>query len=161
MPDGGSIPPASTIHQGHRRVALFQVWSMAGYSGTPLAKKLGIKPGWAVHVVAAPGDYARLVAPLPPDVEVDARLSAATDLVHLFTSQKADLARRLKAYRTKLKPDAAIWVSWPKKSSKVPTDVTEDVVREVALPTGLVDTKVAAIDETWSGLRLVWRRERR
>ena len=134
---------------------------MAGYSGTPLAKKLGIKPGCAVHVVAGPDGYARLVAPLPPGAELDAPLSAATDLVHLFTSKKADLARRLKSYRTKLKPNAAIWVSWPKKSSKVPTDVTEDVIRAVALPLGFVDIKVCAVNEVWSGLKLVVRKELR
>jgi hypothetical protein len=134
---------------------------MAGYSGTPLAKKLGIKPGTELHVIHGPDDYARLVDPLPEGVRVTDGLSKTTDIVHLFSTSKAELAPALGSFRKTLKPDAVIWVSWPKKSSKVPTDITEDTVRELALPLGLVDIKVCAVTEIWSGLKLVLRKELR
>jgi hypothetical protein len=127
---------------------------LVGYSGTPLAKKLGIGEGSRVLAIRAPGDYGRLLEPLPPKVEFVTRLSPSTDLVHLFTTRRAELAKRLPILRASIKADAAIWISWPKKSAGVPTDVTEDVIREVALPLDLVDIKVCAIDETWSGLKL-------
>jgi hypothetical protein len=130
--------------------------STAGYSGTPLLKKLGIKDGDTVVVIDGPDGL---------DIPVTAtRLptSAATaDVIVFFTTERADLERNLDALRTAMTPSAGLWIAWPKKASKVPTDMTEDVVREVALPTGLVDNKVCAIDETWSGLRLVVRRELR
>jgi hypothetical protein len=135
--------------------------NMAGYSGTPLAKKLGIKPGSELHVVDGPVDYALLVDPLPEGVKRTDVVLTTTDIVHLFTTGKADLARALESYRKTLKPEAVIWVSWPKKSSKVPTDITEDTVREVALPLGFVDVKVCAVTDVWSGLKLVVRRELR
>lgn len=131
---------------------------MAGYSGTPLAQKLGIKAGHQIHVAGAPMDYRELVAPLPAGVELSPRVTKATALVHLFTARKSELASRLEAYRARLAPAAAVWVSWPKKASKLPTDVSEDVVREVALPLGFVDVKVCAVDEVWSGLKLVVRK---
>ena len=129
----------------------------AGYSGTPLAKKLGIVEGARVFAVDAPDDYDELVAPLPPGVTNAKRVDATTDLVHLFVRSKARLAKALEATRKAMRPDCAIWVSWPKKAARVSTDVTEDVVRAEALKLDLVDVKVAAIDNTWSGLKLVVR----
>lgn len=133
----------------------------AGYSGTPLAKKLGVGAGCTVLTVAAPEDYRALLAPLPDGVRFVARLDAGVDLVHLFTTRRSELAKALAAYRQKLSPEAVVWVSWPKKASKVSTDVTEDTVREVGLPLGFVDVKVCAVDATWSGLKLVVRKELR
>lgn len=131
----------------------------AGYSGTPLAKKLGFKEGQrALLQGAVPEGYADTLAPLPPGVVFASRLSADVALVQLFTTERRELAERLQAYRRTLGPEAVVWVSWPKKSAKVPTDVTEDVVREVALPLGFVDVKVCAVDATWSGLKLVVRK---
>jgi hypothetical protein len=134
---------------------------MAGYSGTPLAKKLGIKSGSEVLSVGVPDGYLKLLEPLPEDVQFVSRISESTDIIHLFTTQKAELEKALKTYRDKIAPTAAVWVSWPKKSAKVPTDITEDTVREVALPLGFVDIKVCAVDEVWSGLKLVVRKELR
>lgn len=134
---------------------------MSGYSGTPLVKKLGIRPDSELHVVGAPADYRSLVEALPEGVEFVEAPSAETDLVHVFTSSREDLARALSLYRERLKPTAVVWVSWPKKSSKVPTDVTEDTVRELALPLGFVDVKVCAVTDVWSGLKLVVRKELR
>lgn len=130
----------------------------AGYSGTPLAKKLGIGEGARVLVVDAPGDYDDLVAPLPQGVTRVTRLDPKTDVVHLFTKSRSQLAKALAGHRKAMRPDCAIWVSWPKKASGVPTDITEDVIRSVALPMGLVDVKVCAVDATWSGLKLVVRK---
>jgi hypothetical protein len=134
---------------------------MAGYSGKPLAAKLGIKPGCRLYPRGAPANYLELIGPLPPAVEVLARPAGALDLVHLFATDAASLARDLATYRHRIVEHGMIWVSWPKKAAKVPTDVTEDVIRERALPLGLVDIKVCAVDETWSGLKLVIRREER
>jgi hypothetical protein len=134
---------------------------MAGYSGTPLAKKLGIKEGCKVFLVEAPAQYRALLAPLPAQVVFTRAASMSTDLVHLFASERAELARLLPVLRKKLSPEAAVWVSWPKKSSKVPSDITEDTIREVALPLGFVDIKVCAVTEVWSGLKLVVRKELR
>jgi len=133
----------------------------AGYSGTPLATKLGIKDGACVLLVAAPTGYEKTLAPLPAGVTFPARLSKATDLVQHFAVRRSALGKALASYRTRLRPDAALWVSWPKRSSGVETDVTEDVIRELALPLGFVDVKVCAVDETWSGLKLVVRKELR
>jgi hypothetical protein len=134
--------------------------SSEGYSGTPLARKLGIVEGGTFAVVSDPGYADELLAPLPAAAQ---RIEAVeeADVVVLFTTARADLAERLGVLGAAVFPDRTLWIAWPKRASKVPTDVTEDVVREVALPLGLVDTKVAAVDATWSGLRLVWRRERR
>lgn len=123
----------------------------AGYSGTPLAKKLGIATGDEVFLVGAPANYRELVAPLPDGVRFVARMGKETDVVHLFATQRATLEKAIAATRAKLKPDVVIWASWPKKSSKVATDTTEDTIREIALPMGLVDVKVCAVDEVWSG----------
>jgi len=135
--------------------------AVAGYSGTPLAKKLGIKDGTRVFLVNAPADYARMVAPLPAGVRMVKRIDRDTDLIHIFTTRRRDLDTALPHAMKLMRPDAAIWASWPKKSSGVATDVTEDTIREVALPLGLVDIKVCAVDDTWSGLKLVIRRARR
>ena len=134
---------------------------MAGYSGTPLAKKLGIKAGYRVRTIGAPDDYEALAHPLPEGVEVSRRISTRIDICHFFTRSRAELARRLPGLIESIVPDGMIWVSWPKKSSGVASTVTEDTVREVALPLGLVDVKVCAVDETWSGLKLVIRKELR
>jgi len=132
-----------------------------GYSGTPLAAKLGITAGCRVVLVNAPADYKALVAPLPQAVRFDSRLGTSTDIVHVFASKRSELARLLAGYRKKLKPTVVVWVSWPKKSAKVPTDIVEDTIRELALPLGFVDVKVCAVSEIWSGLKLVVRKELR
>lgn len=134
---------------------------MAGYSKTPLAKKLGIGPGTTIYVAGAPEDYEALLDPLPDGVRFVSRMTKAVDLVHVFTARRARLKRALTTIHTRMKPNAAIWVSWPKKSAKVPTDLTEDSIRDIALPKGLVDIKVCAVDDVWSGLKLVIRRELR
>jgi hypothetical protein len=135
--------------------------AVAGYSGTPLAQKLGIKAGATVCLSHAPKHYGGLVSPLPDGVRLVARISEATDIIHIFVTRRKDLASGLKSTMKAMRPDAAVWVSWPKKSSRVATDVTEDAIREVALPMGLVDIKVCAIDDVWSGLKLVVRKNLR
>ncbi len=132
-----------------------------GYSGTPLAKKLGIREGARVRTSNAPDHYLELVAPLPEAVIVSGRIRSDIHIWHFFTKSKREMARRLPKMRQQINQDGMIWVSWPKKASKVPTDVTENVVREVALPLGLVDVKVCAVDEVWSGLKLVIRKQLR
>jgi hypothetical protein len=136
---------------------------MAGYSGTPLPKKLGIKEGHKVALVKAPKAFDRTLGKLPKDAALQAGLTgkAALDVIVVFVTRRADLEKQLASLRKRMAPAAGLWVAWPKKASGVVTDMTEDVVRDVALPTGLVDNKVCAIDETWSGLRLVIRRELR
>lgn len=133
----------------------------AGYSGTPLAAKLGIKPGSAVRLVGAPGSFEDLLAPLPDGVAVRRRGPLRADVVVAFVTSYAALAREVPRLGEAVFPGNALWIAWPKRSSGVPTDVTEDSIREVALPLGLVDNKVCAVDDVWSGLRLVWRKERR
>jgi hypothetical protein len=139
-----------------------------GYSGTPLAKKLGIGPGCRLWLRQAPPNYAALVAPLPEGVRVVRRPGADTDLIHVFATRRAQLERALRSSLASMRADAVLWVSWPKKSSGLASELDEDQVREVALPLGLVDVKVCAVDATWSGLKLVvrktlradWRRRR-
>lgn len=133
----------------------------AGYSGTPLAGKLGIRAGMVLCAIDAPAGYRELVAPLPDGVRIVSRIAEEADMVHAFASRKARLLETLRSCRQGLRPETALWVSWPKKASKVATDITEDVIRELALPMGLVDVKVCAVDEVWSGLKLVVRRELR
>ncbi|MFF5077433.1 DUF3052 domain-containing protein [Actinoplanes sp. NPDC000266] len=136
---------------------------MAGYSGTPLHRKLGIKPGHRVALLGAPAGFAATLGELPeavvmvPGLDVD----APSDVIVLFVTGRHELRGRLDEVRAGMAQDGGFWVAWPKRASKVPTDVTEDVIREITLPTGLVDNKVCAIDEIWSGLRLVIRRENR
>jgi hypothetical protein len=134
---------------------------VAGYSGTPLAKKLGIKQGTRLHSVNAPAGYAALLSPLPENVTLVQKDAAELDLIHLFTRTRSDLIKLIDRYKTQIKQNGAIWVSWPKKASGIPSEITEDTVREVALPMGLVDIKVCAVDDVWSGLKLVIRKENR
>lgn len=132
-----------------------------GYSGTPLAQKLGIREGAVITAVNAPRNYRALLTPLPSGARIAARISRNPDFVHIFSKARSDLTKQLQRLRKTLVQDGVIWVSWPKRQSNVATDITEDVIREVALPLGLVDIKVCAVDETWSGLKLVIRRELR
>ena len=134
---------------------------MAGYSDTPLAKKLGIKEGFRVCLVQAPGQYRALLAPLPASVRFTGTANSSTNLVHAFATERRALARLLKTLRKKLSHEAPIWVSWPRKASKLPTDISEDAIREIALPLGFVDIKVCAVTDVWSGLKLVVRKELR
>ena len=134
---------------------------MPGYSGTPLASKLGVKPGSTLRLVGAPEGFAETLAPLPDGVRVRRSGPLRADVVVLFTTSYADLSARIEALGTAIHPDRSLWVAWPKRSSGVATDLTEDSLREVALPLGLVDNKVCAVTDVWSGLRLVWRKERR
>ena len=136
-----------------------------GYSGTPLAKKLGLKEGTVLVARRAPAGYAGWLAPLPAGARIATRAgttgatgATGARAVHLFVTRRAELAVELADWRRRLDPEGFLWVSWPKKSAKVPTDVTEDVVREVALPLGFVDVKVCAVTEVWSGLKLVVRK---
>ena len=133
----------------------------SGYSKTPLAKKLGIVTGTRVLARHAPPDYEPLLRPLPAGVTFEDRLSASTDIVHLFVTREAQLEKDLAFIRSRLRADAVVWVSWPKQAAKQPTDVTENVIRAIALPMGLVDVKVCAVSEIWSGLKLVVRKELR
>ena len=133
----------------------------AGYSGTPLAKKLGIKEASHVLLLGAPEDLASLLEPIPAGVVFESDAGPHVDIAHVFVTRKEELAKHLNVLRRELKPDAALWVSWPKKAAKVPTTVTEDTVRELALPIGFVDVKVCAVSEVWSGLKLVVRKELR
>jgi hypothetical protein len=133
----------------------------AGYSGTPLAKKLGIAERSRVATKHAPDDYAQLLKPIPPDAVFEKNVSQRTDIVHVFSDRKSSLKAELVELRKSIRSDAAVWVSWPKKASKVQTDITEDTVRELALPLGFVDVKVCAVSDVWSGLKLVIRKELR
>src|SRR3954463_9820589 len=127
----------------------------AGYSGTPLPRKLGIKPGHRVLLLGAPEGFA--LPELPEGVKVGTRASGVADVIVAFHLRRAELARRMPVLRERMQPAAGLWIAWPKRASKVETDLTEDVGRELALANRLVDNKVCAIDETWSGLRLVIR----
>lgn len=134
---------------------------MAGYSGTPLTVKLGLRAGALLYVVNAPAGYPKLLAPLPDGARIATRAPGGADIVHHFATRRVELAAALKSYRRKLDVETPIWVSWPKKSAKLPTDITEDTIRDVALPLGFVDIKVCAVSEIWSGLKLVVRKELR
>jgi hypothetical protein len=132
--------------------------AQAGYSGTPLARKLGIVAGSRVVTIGAPKEYRAWLEPVPEGVVFGRAVDAKTPVVHLFTTERAVLARELTRLRKVIAPDAMVWVSWPKKSANVPTDITEDVIRDVALPMGYVDVKVCAVSDVWSGLKLVIRK---
>jgi hypothetical protein len=131
---------------------------MAGYSGTPLPKKLGIREGSTLALLGAPPG---LIDGLPPGVTVKRQARGSADVVVAFFTERREFERRVEALGRMIFPDGGLWVAWPKRASGVETTMGEDVVRQVALPLGLVDNKVCAIDATWSGLRVVWRRERR
>ena len=133
----------------------------AGYSGTPLIKKLGFKEGYRICVKNAPDHYLDLIGDLPKNATIGKRLGGKFDAIHFFTKKASELRATLPKLQESIQQDGMIWISWPKKSSKVKTDVTEGTIREVCLPIGLVDIKVCAVDETWSGLKLVIRKELR
>jgi hypothetical protein len=128
---------------------------VSGYSGKPLTQKLGIKPGFRIFVAGAPSAYRDIVGELPDGVSIVSGLRAPLDMVHLFATRAAGLKDRLESCRAAIAPDGMVWVSWPKKASGVATDLSDVAVRDTALPLGLVDIKVCAIDETWSGLKFV------
>lgn len=132
-----------------------------GYSGTPLPKKLGITESTQAVLIGAPPEYESLLGVVPVGAKLGAALSQKTNFVHVFVTQRKELAAHLAKLRRTIRDDAAVWVSWPKKASKVATTVTEDVIRELALPLGFVDIKVCAVSEVWSGLKLVVRKELR
>ena len=129
-----------------------------GYSGTPLAKKLGFAPDMSVVLLDAPPNLSELLGELPRGVKVSRRLTHGADIVLIFVEYAADLSRKVLALKSAVAPDGMVWVAWPKRASKMPTDLTEDVIRNIVLPTGMVDVKVCAIDATWSGLKLVIRK---
>jgi hypothetical protein len=135
---------------------------MAGYSGTPLWKKLGYKTGVSAYVAGEPSNYISLLT-LPADVVVTwlPRAKSKMEFVHLFATSASQLKSKLESVRKRIVPGGVIWVSWPKKSSGVTSDITEDTIRDLALPMGLVDVKVCAVDEVWSGLKLMIRRTAR
>jgi hypothetical protein len=130
---------------------------MAGYSGTPLIRKLGIRTGATISLIGAPADYDELIGPLPEGARVRARLAPDTDFIHLFAPDRATLTRELPRARKALAMDGTLWISWPKKTAGVATDLVEGIVRETGLAAGLVDVKICAVDETWSGLKFVYR----
>jgi hypothetical protein len=134
---------------------------MAGYSGTPLARKLGIREGDRVALLGAPAGVCEALEPLPDRVRVTTAARGTLDVIVSFHDRRAELEARIPELLAALDVDGGLWMAWPKKASRVPTDLTEDVQREIWLPRGLVDTKVCAIDDTWSGLRLCWRKELR
>ena len=133
----------------------------AGYSGTPLVRKLGIREGFLVAAIDAPENYLDLLAPVPDGVRIAVQPLDGADIVHFFTNSRDALFSKLAEYVRLIKQDGSIWVSWYKKAAKLPTEITEDTVREAAFPLGLVDIKVCAVDDRWSGLKLVIRRENR
>lgn len=134
---------------------------MAGYSGTPLARMLGIKEGHSIALLSAPDGFETQLAGLPDDVTIRAVSRGTNDVLVSFHTRRADFEKKLGSRLRSMDVDGGLWVAWPKRASGVATDMTEDVLREVCLPIGLVDNKVCAIDDTWSGLRVVWRRELR
>jgi hypothetical protein len=134
---------------------------MPGYSGTPLAKKLGLKPPLTLAAIAAPKDYRAWLGELPAGVQIVSKAGTPLRAVHLFVTERAALRTHLAVLRRHLEQAGFVWVSWPKKASKVPTDITEDVIREIALPLGFVDIKVCAVTDVWSGLKLVIRKSER
>jgi hypothetical protein len=131
--------------------------NVTGYSGTPLPRKLGIKPGARLGLIGAPDGFDRTLGELPEDVAVRRQLRGPLDVVVAFFVDRAEFGRRMPALKRALDPAGGLWIAWPKRASGVPTDVSENVVRELGLAAGLVDNKVCAIDEVWSGLRLVVR----
>jgi hypothetical protein len=130
---------------------------MAGYSGTPLFKKLGMKPGIVVHVVNAPSEYFHWISPVPQNMTFQKKLSGEIGFIHLFSFEKRDFEQRFLSLKKYLRKDGMLWVSWPKKSSKIVSDLDENIVREFGLQNGLVDVKVCAVNEVWSGLKFVFR----
>ena len=140
---------------------LILLMTAPGYSGTPLAKKLGLKPPLRLLTINAPKEYKSWLGDLPKSVVLLTKSDNPIEAVHLFTTESVFLNGTLSKLRNELKQDGFVWVSWPKKSSKVPIDITEDIIREIALPLGFVDIKVCAVNEVWSGLKLVIRKSER
>lgn len=134
---------------------------MAGYSGTPLVKKLGIKEDFTLYIKNPPSGYTDLLGDVLARAEIKSRLGKQLDFIHLFTQSKQELGAFLPKAKQAIKPNGMIWISWPKKASKVDTDITEDVIRQICLPMDLVDVKVSAVDNIWSALKLVIRKEKR
>lgn len=134
---------------------------VSGYSGTPLVKKLGINPGHQLMFINEPDQFRSLLGGLPDEGSIRTSARGKADLAVAFFVHRNEFERKLDSLATGIFPDGVLWISWPKRASKVPTDMTEDVIREVVLSRGLVDVKVCAIDETWSGLKVVWRKEMR
>ncbi len=130
---------------------------MAGYSGTPLVKKLGIKPGQRIALLGCPKAYRKMLGALPENVQCGEQLVAQLDFIQSFVTQRAELKQRFKEAKRCLAKNGALWISWPKKASGMPTDLNENSIREIGLGLGLVDVKVCAVDETWSGLKFVYR----
>jgi hypothetical protein len=153
--------PARVDYRAGRIPSMAKTKPTAGYSGTPLAQKLGFKSGHAVCAIGAPPNYETLLEPLPKGVKIIRNSRGTPDAIHLFSKDRAELAKLLPRLMTQIRPDGMIWISWPKKAAGIPSTITEDSIREIALPLGLVDIKVCAVDETWSGLKLVIRRENR
>jgi len=135
----------------------FLFLGMAGYSGTPLLKKLGIKPDFKIVLRNEPAAYLDWISPLPQGVSVIKKVAKDVDFVHLFVVQRKLFEKEFIGHRNCLKKDGMMWISWPKKASKVPTDLDENIIREFGLANGLVDVKVCAVDEVWSGLKFVYR----
>lgn len=134
---------------------------MTGYSGTPLSKKLGLKPPMTLVAIDAPREYRTWLGALPDGVRIVPKVNKPLEAVHLFVTRRAVLKKNLSAFRKQLEQAGFVWVSWPKKASNVETDISEDVIREIALPMGFVDIKVCAVSEVWSGLKLVIRKSER
>jgi hypothetical protein len=132
-----------------------KVMQTVGYSGTPLAKKLGIKDGFHISLVNAPKHYLNLFTDLPADLHFEDGSGSPIDFIHFFTKSASEYKALLPELKNRIRPNGIIWASWPKKASKVVTDITEDIIRNYAIEIGLVDIKVCAVDETWSGLKLV------
>ncbi len=128
---------------------------LTGYSGTPLIKKLGIKQGFKIYIINSPEYYFSLLTGLPDQIEIDNDPTSKKDFIHFFVKEEAELLKRILILKDQIKSNGMIWISWPKKSSKVTTDITEDGIRKIALDNRLVDIKVCAVDEVWSGLKLV------
>ena len=133
----------------------------AGYSGTPLIKKLGIKPGQQIAFINSPANYHNLLGTLPTDLLISNKLSAKLDFIHYFQKQRSQLEGDFPQLKAALNFDGMLWISWPKRASKVETDISDSIVREIGLGNGLVDVKVAAVDSIWSGLKFVYRLEDR
>lgn len=134
---------------------------MPGYSGTPLPRKLGLKPPMTLVAIDAPSEYRSWLGELPAGVRIVSKPGKPLQAAHVFATRRAALKKHLVAFRKRLEPDGFVWVSWPKKSSKVETEITEDTIRELALPLGFVDIKVCAVSDIWSGLKLVIRENER
>lgn len=127
----------------------------AGYSGTPLEKKLGLKSGFVIRLINPPDYYFELFQAFPPDIDIQSDVHSPKDFIHFFTKEATELEDKLPRLKQEIKVNGMIWISWPKKASQVPTDITEDTIRGAALAIGLVDVKVCAVDNIWSGLKLV------